>query len=80
MDKHLYDSFHIQNGLKQKYALSLLLRNIILGNAIIRFQENQAGLTMTGTHQLLAYADDMKLQADNIDTIKRNTKTFNCCW
>jgi hypothetical protein len=28
------------------------------------------------THQLLAYADDMNLLGDNIDTIKKNTETL----
>jgi hypothetical protein len=37
-------------------------------------QENQVGLKLKGTHQLLAYADDMDLMGDNIDTIKKNPK------
>jgi hypothetical protein len=31
---------------------------------------------MNGTHQLLAYVDDVNLLGDNIDTIKKNTETL----
>jgi hypothetical protein len=37
-------------------------------------QENQVGLKLNGTHQFLAYADDVNLLEDNIDTIKTNTE------
>jgi hypothetical protein len=52
--KHLSERFPIQNGLKQGGALSPLL----LECAIRKVQENQVGLKLNVTHQLLAYADD----------------------
>jgi hypothetical protein len=34
-------------------------------------------MKLNRTLQLLAYADDMNLLGDNINTIKKNTETFN---
>jgi hypothetical protein len=34
------------------------------------------GLKLNGTHQLLAYADDVNLLRDNTDTIKKNIDTL----
>jgi hypothetical protein len=42
--------------------------------AIRRAQENQVRPIMSGTHQLLAYADDVNIVVENIDTIQKNTK------
>jgi hypothetical protein len=33
-------------------------------------------MKLDGTHQLLVYADDVKLLGDNKDTIKKNTETL----
>jgi hypothetical protein len=33
-------------------------------------QENHVGLKLIGTYQLLAYADDVNLLTENMDTMK----------
>jgi hypothetical protein len=70
------DSFPIRNSLKQGDALSPLLFNFTLEHAIRNVQENQVGLTLNRTHQLLAYADDVNLLGDNIDTINKNKEAL----
>jgi hypothetical protein len=74
--KQLSDSFPIQNGLKQENGLSPLFFDFALEHAIRKVQENQVGLKLNWTHQLLAYTDNVNLLGDNIDTIKKNTETL----
>jgi hypothetical protein len=68
--KHLSDSFPIQNGLIQGDALLPLPLSFALGCAIRKVQENQVGLKLNGTNQLLDYADDVNLLGDNIEAIE----------
>jgi hypothetical protein len=41
-----------------------------------KVQETQIVLQLSGKPQLLAYADDVNLLGDNIDSIKQNTETL----
>jgi hypothetical protein len=72
--KHLSESFPIQNG-QNKEVLYHNYFNFALEYAIKKVQENQLGLKLTGTHQLLAYANDVNLLGDNVSPIKKTLKT-----
>ena len=67
--KHRSDMFRIRNGFKQGDALSLLLFNFDLKYNIWRIQVYQDGLLLSGTHQLLFYADRVNILGGNVHTI-----------
>jgi uncharacterized protein YlaN (UPF0358 family) len=66
IDKYFSTSFPIQNCPKYGDALTTQLFNFSLDYAVRKVKDNQAGLKLNGTHQLLAYADDLNLLGDDI--------------
>ena len=74
--KNLSDMFPNRNGLKQGDALSPLLFNFALEYAIRRVQVKQDCLKLNGTHQLLAYADDVNILGGSAHTDKENAEAL----
>jgi len=50
--------------------------NFVLDYAVRRVQVNQDGLKLNGTHQLLAYADDVNILGGSIHTLKKNAEVL----
>jgi hypothetical protein len=59
--------------LKQGDASSPLLFNFPLKYAIKRFQVNEDGLKLNGTHQRFVYAVYANILGGSVHTIKKNT-------
>jgi len=74
--KNVSDRFPIRNGLKQGDGLSPMLFNFALEYTIRRVHLNQDGLKLNGTHQLLAYADDVNILVGSIHTLKENAEAL----
>ena len=51
------------------------LFNFPLEYAIVGVQVNQDGLKLNGTHQLLAYADDVNILGGTVPTLKENAES-----
>jgi len=73
--KNLSDMFPIRNVLKQGDALSPFPFICAVEYAIRRFQVNQDGLKLNGTHQLLVYARDVNILVGSVHTVKKNAET-----
>jgi len=74
--KNVSDRFPISNGLKQGDVLTPMLFNFALGYSIRRVKVNRDGLKLNGTHQLLAYADDVNILAGSIHALKENAEAL----
>ena len=53
-----------------------MLFNFALGYAIRRVQVNQDGLKFNDTHQVLVYAEDVKIVGESARTIKENAEAL----
>jgi len=74
--KNVSDRFPNRNGLKQGDALSPMLLNFALEYVIRRVQVNQDDLKLSGTHQLLTYADDVNILGGSIHILKENAEAL----
>ena len=74
--KNVSDRLLIRNGLKQGDTLSPMLFNFALEYAIRRVQVNQDGFKLNGTHQLLAYADNVNILGGGIHTLEENAEAL----
>jgi len=74
--KNVFDRITIRNGLKQGDAPSPMLFNFALEYDVMRVQEKQDGLKLSGTHQVLADADDVNILRGSIHTLQVNSGTL----
>ena len=53
-----------------------MLFNVSLEIAIRRVHVNQDGFKLSGTHQLVVYADDVNIMGESVCIVKKNTEDF----
>jgi hypothetical protein len=59
---------------KTRRCFIVIVLKFALEYAIVKVQENQVGLKLNGTHQLLVFGDDVNLLGDNIEAIRKTQK------
>ena len=62
--------------MKQGDTPSPMLFNFAVQYAIRRVHVNRDGLKLNGTHQLLAYADDVNILGGSTHTLKENAEAL----
>jgi len=70
----LSDMFLVRNVLKQGQVLSPLLFNFVFEYAIRRDQVNLDGWKLSGSYQLLIYADYVNILGGNVHTVKEKAE------
>jgi hypothetical protein len=71
----IFLTFPIRNDLKRD-ALSPLLFNFALDNAVRRVEINQEGWKLSNTHQLLVYADGVDILSRCVCSVEKNTEAL----
>jgi hypothetical protein len=75
-EKHLADTFHIHNGLKEIDASLAFLLNYSLEYAIRKAQANQEECKLSGTDKRLVCTDDISLFGESMRSVEENTQSL----